>query len=548
MGKIIKKIKSGLFGKTKPQPEDYKGHYNYKHGLELKESGDYYEAYLSFLKEVEECPQNGYAFYQMADLCYGSQKLGLALTATTEAIAVLSHDKDYLYESYSLRAQINRDLGKEQEMLSDLDAAISLKPEKEGLYFMRAGYYSEQEDYEKSDADYRKYAELVPGCPYPLAGLGRNLLKQGLADEAKKMFENCTSLAPYYEIAYAFLGQCKFELGDILGCIEDCLTCLSYDPRNQLAETLLLDSVANKDFKLLEVKLKNRMLQDPHNDKWAMLLALSYSKKKEWYKAIRMWNEAYNINPNPTYLDYMSEEFEWVGDFRHAQSCLRQALESAGDDYDLRVKLAEMLLNEARYEEALRELEICRQQRLDDPRVLTKLSIAYRMLDRYEESLDCAQMAVLLVSDTDIAKAWLSLALIHERMGNTDKRDEALEKAASLETSEYANMIVLALLGRSDEALESLRNDPEDLRNCYNLMIEATVLAIANRIDEAAEVLQKSFQLGNCYFEPIMRDDIFKHLHAIPNLKEQIDYWKAKADQEHEEKYREIFGCEKTNQ
>lgn len=543
MGKIIKKIKSGLFGKTKPQPEDYKSHYNYKHGLELKESGDYYEAYLSFVKEVEECPQNGYAYNQMADLCHGTQQLGLALNAATEAIAVLSHDKDSLYESYSRRAQINRDLGNEQEMLYDLNAAISLKPEKEELYFMRAGYYSLQEDYEKSDADYRKYAELVPGCPYPLAGLGQNLLKQGKTDEARLMFEQCIRLAPNYEIAYAFLGQCKFKQGDILGCIEDCLTCLRLDPENQIAEITLLGDVAGRNHRLLATKLQTCIMQDPDNERWVSLLASCYSWYQYNYKAIKLWNMAYNINPDPKYLIYMSDGYERVGDFVRAENCLRRVLESIGDNYDLRSKLSVILLFQARYEEALHQLEICRQQRLDDPQVLIKMSNIYRILDHDEESLECAQLAIsLAVEDWDVSTSWLSLARIYEKMEDIDKRDDALKIIVSLDSYGFEKWFALSWLGRCDEALELIGH--KDSNDSYYLLHKATVLAIANRIDEAAEVLQKTFQSGYRCFDLILHDDTFQDLHKIPDLEEQVALWRAKANQEYEEKNREIFGFE----
>lgn len=59
MGKIIKEIESGLMVQRVPQTEDFKSHYNYKHALEMMESEDYYEAYRYFMKELEECPQNG---------------------------------------------------------------------------------------------------------------------------------------------------------------------------------------------------------------------------------------------------------------------------------------------------------------------------------------------------------------------------------------------------------------------------------------------------------------------------------------------------------
>lgn len=540
MGKIIKEIESGLKVQSVPQTEDFKSHYNYKHALEMMESEDYYEAYRYFMKELEEYPGNGYAYYQIGKLRFGTNNLELALNAFTEAITLLSPGQDFLWESYTLRAQVNNAMGKEQEMLSDLKAAISLKPEEEELVW----YYITKEDFVMSDADFRKYTELAPGNPYPVAGLGQNLFKQGRIDEARKMFEYCIQLNPNYGSAYAFLGQCKFKQDDWSGGIDDCLVCLSLEPENSIAQATLLNDAVSKEFKLLEAKLMTCIQQEPNNVTWMELLGSGYSDNKEWYKAIKMWDIAHNINHDPKYLNYMADEYSWLGDFVRAEGCLRRALESGGDDYDMRVSLSDMLRNQARFEEALRELEICRQQRLDDSRVLTKMADLYRMLDRDEESLEYAQMGVRVgTNDWNISYSWLSLAMIYDKMGIVDKRDETLEQILSRESFDYPRIFSWAILGRYNEALEFMQTSWESSKNSYQQLVEATILAMSNRIDDAAVVLQKSFQYGNHYFDLILHDDTFQYLHKIPDLEEQVAFWRAKANQEFEEKNREIFGA-----
>lgn len=213
------------------------------------------------------------------------------------------------------------------------------------------------------------------------------------------------------------------------------------------------------------------------------------------------------------------------------------------EDYDMRVSLSDMLRNQARFEEALRELEICRQRRLDDSRVLTKIADLYRILDRDEESLEYAQMGVRVgTNDWNISYSWLSLAMIYDKMGIVDKRDETLEQILSRESFDYPRIFSLAILGRYNEALEFMQTSWESPKNSYQQFVEATILAMSNRIDDAAEKLQQSFQYGNHYFDLVLHDDSFQSLHKIPDLEEQVAFWRAKANLEFEEKNREIFG------
>lgn len=110
--------------------EEMKNSYNYKRGVELcsSDTPDYSEAETSFLKEVQEHPKNGYAYYYLAVIYDKYDKEGNALENVNKAIEYLKKDKDWISYAYRLRASINLQLSHEDLALDDWKASLKRIP------------------------------------------------------------------------------------------------------------------------------------------------------------------------------------------------------------------------------------------------------------------------------------------------------------------------------------------------------------------------------------------------------------------------------------
>ena len=138
--------------------------YNIERGMEAMSDGDYAEAAEYFLAELDENPDNGYAYTMLAVINYESGELGQALSAANAAIKNLPrHDKDNRALAHLYRAYIHEALEEYPDALSDYAAAIRLAPDESSCYEGRGDLYYKLEEYELSDADYRKMLELDSG-------------------------------------------------------------------------------------------------------------------------------------------------------------------------------------------------------------------------------------------------------------------------------------------------------------------------------------------------------------------------------------------------
>lgn len=532
-----------IFGKRRKLVE-YLDHYNFKRGMELLNAGDQSGAFRYFTDEISEYNENGFAHGHIARIHYDNKEYGAALSTANKAIRYLKPEKEALSSCYCLRAEINWELGNEQDMFKDLATAIKLNPDETEPYKIRARWHFQHDDYEKSMSDLKKFAELDPGNPFSYAAIGFNYLEQGKIDEAQEQFEYSILLDPNFSSAYSFLADCKFQQGDIAGCIEDCITCLSFDADDDKALNILLCQVMVQDSNMFDSKLKVRIRQEPSIDTWPRVLALGYSSREEYYQSIKMWHAAHNIKPKPIYLFFIADNYFHLGDYQRAEKYLRRALKDDNDDFEAHQYLGDVLLRQTRYEEALQEYEICNRMRPDDTSVLNKLADTYRIMKRFDLALECAQMSVSLEQES--SDGWLTLAQIYEMQCDTDKQKEALERLVSLDQPiSKHKATALALLGRYCDALGEIEGNLEDEcenKDAFHWWIKAYILVIAGRIDEAYMALKRSFELGFKDFESIQHLDIYQCMRQIPNIDMLVNNWREQTMQEFLEQNRSIFG------
>lgn len=550
---MIEKFKTMLFGDKLKELREYQNHYNYQRAMELLNQ-DRNQAMELLKKEVSEYPENGYAHYWIGRLFYDNGQWGATLMAANNAIKYLAVDKNWMNAAHILRAKVNRELGNEKDMLADYANAITCNPENTVAYEDRADYYYSKKMYDESDQDYSRFVELDPGNPFGFAGLGRNAMERGDLDLAIAKFEYALKLDSGYACAYSFLADCKLPQGDVVGCIKDCIECLSLDPENRKAHYLLLQGIepgeisedlgmVNENFALIFSYLTLQAQKDPNNSIWPFLMGMKHSMLEEHYDAISSFREANNITPCALFQNKIAQAYVAVGDYRRAEVYFRKAVEFAEDDFQIHKDLALSLFSQTRIEEAVCEFEKCNAMQPENVRVLIYLSSACRMAKRFDDAERYARMAVSLAPDD--SECWLKLANAAMMAGKKELQEECLNKIISMDNPAPLNKsIALALSGRADEAWEIVREPWEMSCNSEYILYcgkKAYVAAIIGKLDEARDALIESLDSGYRDFEPLLHNDLYQCFRQIPDFEDLIANYRNQVLLEFFEENEKIF-------
>lgn len=119
--------------------------YNYTRGIEAIQNNNADEALEYLNKEIQEHPDNGYAYSYLSLLRLYREEYGQALTAANVATKKIpSKDKEYVSFAYATRAKVNLCLEDTLKAFKDYTAAINATPDDTRLYEARAQIYYEQ--------------------------------------------------------------------------------------------------------------------------------------------------------------------------------------------------------------------------------------------------------------------------------------------------------------------------------------------------------------------------------------------------------------------
>lgn len=230
---------------TQPQVTTDKNDYQYqpefRHGLELLEQQKYQEAYALFVELAKQNPDNGYAQYELAILCQMNEQYGLALQSVTLAIQNLQNNSVWLAAAYVQRSRIYGALGNTEQQLQDLNKSILILPNAGNMYANRGDFYHTQKQYDLSEADYCKQAELEPGNAYPHAALGIIAIEKENYQEAEMHLSYALKLDPNYYQAYTLMGDCHLAGRNYVKAIECYTKSLAIRHGEERAEDALIN-------------------------------------------------------------------------------------------------------------------------------------------------------------------------------------------------------------------------------------------------------------------------------------------------------------------
>ena len=490
--------------------------YNYSRGVEAINNNNAEEALDYLNKEINEHPDNGYAFAWIALVRNYNEEFGRALTAANVAVKKIpSKDKEYKAFAYGTRAQVYLNLEDTIQALKDYSQAINIVPDDDRFYNQRAQVYYEQGKYDLADKDYLKMISLKEGDVMGYMGIGRNANAQKRYEDAIKQFDYVVKLEPNYSSAYSFRAESYIGLKKYNEAIDDVISALGIDrDRKAFYE---LQELADSAFEQTVAKLKVQKIKEPNEQSWDYDLGIVYERAAKYNKAIAYYKESLEKESNIITASRISSCYDDLGDYDKALEYCNQAIALDSVKTNYLYEKANILDNAGRTQEAIKTMSDYIANTPDEPAGYYQRGWFKDHFGDIEGALEDYTMAITL--QPNVAYAYLNRGVLYRLKGENVKAESDFKQVVRLDSiPEEAECSFYAYyyLGQKDKAIEILNTilDKDKKGNCYDA---ACLYSVMGEKEKALSYLRQSLEDGYRRFAHIKRD---RDLNNIRNTEE----------------------------
>lgn len=490
--------------------------YNYSRGVEAINNNNAEEALDYLNKEINEHPDNGYAFAWIALVRNYNEEFGRALTAANVAVKKIpSKDKEYKAFAYGTRAQVYLNLEDTIQALKDYSQAINIVPDDDLFYNQRAQVYYEQGKYDLADKDYLKMISLKEGDVMGYMGIGRNANAQKRYEDAIKQFDYVVKLEPNYSSAYSFRAESYIGLKKYNEAIDDVISALGIDrDRKAFYE---LQELADSAFEQTVAKLKVQKIKEPNEQSWDYDLGIVYERAAKYNKAIAYYKESLEKESNIITASRISSCYDDLGDYDKALEYCNQAIALDSVKTNYLYEKANILDNAGRTQEAIKTMSDYIANTPDEPAGYYQRGWFKDHFGDIEGALEDYTMAITL--QPNVAYAYLNRGVLYRLKGENAKAESDFKQVVRLDSiPEEAECSFYAYyyLGQKDKAIEILNTilDKDKKGNCYDA---ACLYSVMGEKEKALSYLRQSLEDGYRRFAHIKRD---RDLNNIRNTEE----------------------------
>lgn len=490
--------------------------YNYSRGVEAINNNNAEEALDYLNKEINEHPDNGYAFAWIALVRNYNEEFGRALTAANVAVKKIpSKDKEYKAFAYGTRAQVYLNLEDTIQALKDYSQAINIVPDDDRFYNQRAQVYYEQGKYDLADKDYLKMISLKEGDVMGYMGIGRNANAQKRYEDAIKQFDYVVKLEPNYSSAYSFRAESYIGLKKYNEAIDDVISALGIDrDRKAFYE---LQELADSAFEQTVAKLKVQKIKEPNEQSWDYDLGIVYERAAKYNKAIAYYKESLEKESNIITASRISSCYDDLGDYDKALEYCNQAIALDSVKTNYLYEKANIQDNAGRTQEAIKTMSDYIANTPDEPAGYYQRGWFKDHFGDIEGALEDYTMAITL--QPNVAYAYLNRGVLYRLKGENAKAESDFKQVVRLDSiPEEAECSFYAYyyLGQKDKAIEILNTilDKDKKGNCYDA---ACLYSVMGEKEKALSYLRQSLEDGYRRFAHIKRD---RDLNNIRNTEE----------------------------
>ena len=490
--------------------------YNYSRGVEAINNNNAEEALDYLNKEINEHPDNGYAFAWIALVRNYNEEFGRALTAANVAVKKIPFkDKEYKAFAYGTRAQVYLNLEDTIQALKDYSQAINIVPDDDRFYNQRAQVYYEQGKYDLADKDYLKMISLKEGDVMGYMGIGRNANAQKRYEDAIKQFDYVVKLEPNYSSAYSFRAESYIGLKKYNEAIDDVISALGIDrDRKAFYE---LQELADSAFEQTVAKLKVQKIKEPNEQSWDYDLGIVYERAAKYNKAIAYYKESLEKESNIITASRISSCYDDLGDYDKALEYCNQAIALDSVKANYLYEKANILDNAGRTREAIKTMSDYIANTPDEPAGYYQRGWFKDHSGDIEGALEDYTMVITL--QPNVAYAYLNRGVLYRLKGENAKAESDFKQVVRLDSiPEEAECSFYAYyyLGQKDKAIEILNTilDKDKKGNCYDA---ACLYSVMGEKEKALSYLRQSLEDGYRRFAHIKRD---RDLNNIRNTEE----------------------------
>ena len=490
--------------------------YNYSRGVEAINNNNAEEALDYLNKEINEHPDNGYAFAWIALVRNYNEEFGRALTAANVAVKKIpSKDKEYKAFAYGTRAQVYLNLEDTIQALKDYSQAINNVPDDDRFYNQRAQVYYEQGKYDLADKDYLKMISLKEGDVMGYMGIGRNANAQKRYEDAIKQFDYVVKLEPNYSSAYSFRAESYIGLKKYNEAIDDVISALGIDrDRKAFYE---LQELADSAFEQTVAKLKVQKIKEPNEQSWDYDLGIVYERAAKYNKAIAYYKESLEKESNIITASRISSCYDDLGDYDKALEYCNQAIALDSVKANYLYEKANILDNAGRTQEAIKTMSDYIANTPDEPAGYYQRGWFKDHSGDIEGALEDYTMAITL--QPNVAYAYLNRGVLYRLKGENAKAESDFKQVVRLDSipeDAECSFYAYYYLGQKDKAIEVLNTilDKDKKGNCYDA---ACLYSVMGEKEKALSYLRQSLENGYRRFAHIKRD---RDLNNIRNTEE----------------------------
>lgn len=490
--------------------------YNYSRGVEAINNNNAEEALDYLNKEINEHPDNGYAFAWIALVRNYNEEFGRALTAANVAVKKIpSKDKEYKAFAYGTRAQVYLNLEDTIQALKDYSQAINIVPDDDRFYNQRAQVYYEQGKYDLADKDYLTMISLKEGDVMGYMGIGRNANAQKRYEDAIKQFDYVVKLEPNYSSAYSFRAESYIGLKKYNEAIDDVISALGIDrDRKAFYE---LQELADSAFEQTVAKLKVQKIKEPNEQSWDYDLGIVYERAAKYNKAIAYYKESLEKESNIITASRISSCYDDLGDYDKALEYCNQAIALDSVKTNYLYEKANILDNAGRTQEAIKTMSDYIANTPDEPAGYYQRGWFKDYSGDIEGALEDYTMAITL--QPNVAYAYLNRGVLYRLKGENAKAESDFKQVVRLDSipeDAECSFYAYYYLGQKDKAIEVLNTilDKDKKGNCYDA---ACLYSVMGEKEKALSYLRQSLENGYRRFAHIKRD---RDLNNIRNTEE----------------------------
>ena len=505
--------------------------YNYSRGVEAINNNNAEEALDYLNKEINEHPDNGYAFAWIALVRNYNEEFGRALTAANVAVKKIpSKDKEYKAFAFGTRAQVYLNLEDTIQALKDYSQAINIVPDDDRFYNQRAQVYYEQGKYDLADKDYLKMISLKEGDVMGYMGIGRNANAQKRYEDAIKQFDYVVKLEPNYSSAYSFRAESYIGLKKYNEAIDDVISALGIDrDRKAFYE---LQELADSAFEQTVAKLKVQKIKEPNEQSWDYDLGIVYERAAKYNKAIAYYKESLEKESNIITASRISSCYDDLGDYDKALEYCNQAIALDSVKTNYLYEKANILDNAGRTQEAIKTMSDYIANTPDEPAGYYQRGWFKDHSGDIEGALEDYTMAITLQPNE--AYAYLNRGVLYRLKGENAKAESDFKQVVRLDSipeDAECSFYAYYYLGQKDKAIEVLNTmlDKDKKGNCYDA---ACLYSVMGEKEKALSYLRQSLEDGYRRFAHIKRDRDLINIRNTEEFKVLLKEFEEKHQQE----------------